>query len=234
MSAFSGYVLVDHYTDESSTCELRSMIEDYVAGHELPTIRRQHGGRGLCYRVIDGLRVERDLPGLLTVYEAVNAEVNERLGVHVVPVAEPLARVNVNITPPGGSYRWHYDRNTLTATLYLNEVAGGDLELCPNYRLSRGARAGVVGRSADRLLETRGVMRVLGRKVTVHPQPGLLVVMRGDRCLHSVTAVDGTECRVNLVMAFDHVGCAGRKASALDTYLYSQEQVSADPNYVRG
>jgi hypothetical protein len=40
-----------------------------------------------------------------------------------------------NITPPGGEYRWHYDRNAATAILYLNEVPGGETEMFPNYRL---------------------------------------------------------------------------------------------------
>lgn len=233
MRSFRGYLAVERYADEPTTADLLGSVEAYLADHDLPIIRREHGGRGLCYQVIDGGRVVRDLPGLLDVYEAVNAEVNERLGVHVVPVAEPLARVNVNITPPGGSYRWHYDRNTLTATLYLNGVDGGELELCPNYRLSRGAGASLVGRTADRVLEWRGVMWAFGHKVVIRPEPGLLVVMRGDRCLHSVATVTGPECRVNLVMAFDEVGHAARPAAQLDTYLYSQDDVRSDPNYTR-
>lgn len=234
MSAFKGFLAIEGYADEAATSRLLADVEAYLAHHDLPLIRREHRGRGLCYRVIDGVRVQRDLPQLLDVYEAVNAEVDRRLGFHVVPVAEPLARVNVNITPPGGSYRWHYDRNAFTATLYLNRVSGGELEVCPGYRLSRGAEAGALGRAADRALQWRGVMRALGRKVAVHPAPGLLVLMRGDRCLHSVTAVDGDESRFNLVMAFDEVGRAPRAAAELDAYLYSPEEVApADPNYSR-
>lgn len=37
--------------------------------------------------------------------------------------------------PPGGEYRWHYDRNAVTAILYLNEVPGGETEIFPNFRL---------------------------------------------------------------------------------------------------
>lgn len=231
---FVGFQAVERYADEVATAGLLAAVEAYLAHHELPVIERRHGARRLCYQVIDGLQVARDLPGLLDVYEAVNAEVDARLGVHVVPVAEPVARVNVNITPPGGSYRWHYDRNAVTATLYLNRVVGGELELCPGYRLSRGAGAGALGRAADRALQWRGVMRVLGHKVVVHPEPGLLVLMRGDRCLHSVAAVTGGACRYNLVMAFDDAGSAPRAAGALDAYLYSQEDVGADPNYRGG
>jgi hypothetical protein len=77
-------------------------------------------------------------------------------------------------------------------------------------------------------------MRALGHKVVVHPEPGLLVLLRGDRCLHSVTAVTGSECRYNLVMAFDSAGSPRRDAGALDAYLYSQAEVRADPNYRGG
>jgi hypothetical protein len=58
--------------------------------------------------------------------------------------------------------------------------------------------------------------------------------MRGDRCLHSVTPVGGTQHRVNIVMSFDDANGVPRESDELDTYLYSQAEVrSADPNYQR-
>ena len=75
------------------------------------------------------------------------------------------------------------------------------------------------------------VMRVAGRNVSIEPVPGRLLVMNGQRSLHSVTAVRGGADRVNVVMSFDDDEVAARSGDELDMYLYSSQPVSAgDPN----
>jgi 2OG-Fe(II) oxygenase superfamily len=234
---FSGYFVVDRHLDDDRCAALLGRIETYVAGHDLPLVHRPHARRQLHYRVIDGLRVAQDLAVLDPICAEVKALVEARLGVRLQLLADRRVAVNVNVTPPGGSYRWHYDRNPLTALLYLNAVEGGALEVCPDYRLSHGRHSGAVGRAADRVLQTWPARRAFGRTVSLTPRPGDLVVMRGDRCLHSVSPVTGDRDRVNVVISFDdgeHPRVRAQDGDELDTYLYSQDQVrSADPNYRR-
>ena len=52
----------------------------------------------------------------------------------MAPIEDAVAARNINVTPPGGEYRWHYDRNAVTAIIYLNEVPGGETEIFANYR----------------------------------------------------------------------------------------------------
>jgi hypothetical protein len=66
-----------------------------------------------------------------------------------------------------------------------------------------------------------------GRKVSIEPVPGRLLVMNGQRSLHSVTAVRGGADRVNVVMSFDDDEVAARPGDELNMYLYSSEPVSA-------
>ena len=139
---------------------------------------------------------------------------------------------NVNITPPGGEYRWHYDRNAVTAIVYLNEVPGGETELYPNFRLRLKQRYSRLQRWLDRLLQVGLVRRVFGKLVMVAPRRGSLVLMAGNMCLHSVRPVGGDEDRINLILAYDEPGAQFAIEENLDTYLYT-EQASApsDPNY---
>jgi hypothetical protein len=137
--------------------------------------------------------------------------------------------VNVNITPSAGTYRWHYDRNAVTVLLYLNEVAGGEIEFYPQYRFFLNNKGpAFLQRLFDRLLRIELVRQIFGRKVVVVPAPGRMVAMRGNRCLHSVRPVEGDQERVNIVLAYD----AGERQplparQALDQYLYSQEPVTS-------
>jgi hypothetical protein len=66
----------------------------------------------------------------------------------------------------------------------------------------------------------------------VDPAPGRMILMRGDRCLHSVREVEGPEERVSVIMAFDPPGQLFQAAGGLDSYLYSQRaSPNRDPNY---
>ncbi|NEN87483.1 MAG: hypothetical protein F6K48_00455 [Okeania sp. SIO3H1] len=51
------------------------------------------------------------------------------------PLNDIQVGCNINITEKGGTYHWHYDRNPITALLYLNKVDGGEIEFYPNYRI---------------------------------------------------------------------------------------------------
>ena len=42
---------------------------------------------------------------------------------------------NINITEKGGICPWHYDRNAITALLYLSKVDGRKIDFYPNYRI---------------------------------------------------------------------------------------------------
>jgi hypothetical protein len=49
--------------------------------------------------------------------------------------ADPLADVIVNLVEPGGGFPWHFDTNSYTITLAIqNGETGGAFEYCPNLR----------------------------------------------------------------------------------------------------
>jgi hypothetical protein len=114
-----------------SHCELLLRdIEVYKASNELPLIERLDAGRSLRYRVIDGDRIFDSLPRVVSLYRGVLALVRRREP-QLEPLSNQTACLNINFTPPGGEYRWHYDRNSVTAILFLNSVKGGETEMYP-------------------------------------------------------------------------------------------------------
>lgn len=229
----TGLHLLGHYLAPSECARLLQAIADFRRTHELPVIYRPEAARSLNYMVIDGNLIHGHLPQLERLYLEVNALVKKVCGAQLVPVDNRAATVNVNITPPAGEYRWHYDRNAVTAILFLNEVEAGEIEMYPNYRLRLGRLKHTRWqRHLDALLRARPVLRLCGRQVTVAPQAGLLLIMRGDKCLHSVRPVAGARERINLVMTFDLPGAVFPQQQDLDPYLYSRKATPAfDPNY---
>ena len=229
----AGFAKHHAFLSDAECEDLLAQIAVYRSSHELPEVYRQAGDRPLHYRVIDGKRITEHLPDLVNVYEHVNVLISEAMKERLVPLADRRVGLNVNVTPAGGTYRWHYDRNAVTAILYLNAVPGGETEIYPNYRMfMEGARYSALQRVADRVMEMRPVRSIFGKLVSVPPETGLLVAMRGNRCLHSVRPVEGEADRINIIMSYDRPGARFDVAPQLNRYLYeSQGETEDDPNY---
>jgi hypothetical protein len=228
----AGFAVMDDFADRRACADLVDAVNDYRHHHHLPHVERRARGRDLRYQVIDGARVADAFPAIGALLDdadrMVAALCSRRLG-----RLQGQAGVNVNITPPGGSYRWHYDRCPVTAMLYLNAVSGGEIELYPNHRLPCGHFEGT---TLQRYVDAVGASRPLrslarARHVAVPPVPGRLLIIRGDRCLHSVRDVGDGPDRINLVVSYTVPG-AERAIPDLDSYLYSDAPFGRpDPNY---
>ena len=230
-----GYQIVDDFLSAEECQSLLGTINEFREGHALPEIHRPTKGRSLRYHVINGEQIQGSLPGIWDLYTGqVNESVNESLGFPLEPLANTRAGVNVNLMRPNqSSYRWHYDRACVTSIIYLNEVEGGVTELYPNYRilLEKGKNS-TLQRVLDKFIQIKPIMNTFGNFVQVSPKVGRLVMMRADRCWHSVRSVLGERERVNIILSYDYPGTEFPMEEGLDSYLYTQDkQQSADPNY---
>lgn len=228
-----GYYLAEQFLSERECENLLALIENYRNHHTVPEIYREAGERPLRYKVIDGERIKQYLPEAIEIYQKVNELVNQLTGQKLVPLKSEKVACNINIMNSGGTYRWHYDRNAVTAILYLNEAAGGETECYPNYRIFiRSVRFSRLQQWLDRLLQIGFVRRLFGKQLICEARGGRLLVMRGDRCLHSVSPLTGNGERINIIMSYDEPDADFSVADQLDSYLYTQTAARpTDPNY---
>ena len=231
----SGYQVIDNYLSSQECEQILALIAAYREQHDLPEIHRPLKGRSLRYYVIDGDRIKADLPEIWRLFKkSVLDQINEITTKQFVPLENTRVGVNINIMPPHRSeYRWHYDRARVTAILYLNDVSGGETVMYPNYRiLLRSKNLKWLQRFLDRVLHIKILRAVIRKKTVVLPSPGRMVVMRGNRCWHSVRPVHGDADRVNVILVYDLPGTEFPMEKSLDSYLYTQKkQTSSDPNY---
>jgi hypothetical protein len=222
--------VLEQFLSHAECDSLLAEVRAYAAAHDVPLIVREHEARTLRYRVIDGDAIHASLPRFVELYARVTEHIRA-IDPALEPLANQTASVNVNITPPGGEYRWHYDRNAVTAILFLNRCEGGETEMYPGFRLRVGQKDSLLQRMLDRMLRA---FRRFATLVVVTPEPGRMIVMRGDRCLHSVRRVIRGDDRVNVVMTFDPPGARFRAEQGLDPYLYSSAAAKpGDPNYLQ-
>jgi hypothetical protein len=228
-----GLQLIESFLSPEECDAIIASLDKYRNYYDIPLIYRPERKRSLKYSVINGEEIQKRLPAIQKFYESILPTVQSVTSQNVVPLNNRIVGVNINFTSPGGAYRWHYDRNAVTAVLYLNEVNGGEIEAYPDYRfLLKGPKSSRMQSYVDRLFQL-GISLRLGRKHTIAPKPGLLVIMRGDRCLHSVRPVSGSRERICVVMSFDFADAVFPQELALDSYLYLSQRYAAksDPNY---
>jgi len=225
-----GYAVLDQFFSVAQCNHFLEMITQFRQGHILPEIHRKVRGRSLRYKVIDGEKIEQHLPEIAQLYRQINELVREiNMNQDLVPLDNKKVGVNVNITERGGTYQWHYDRNAVTVLLYLNEVTGGELEFYPNYRIFlKNKGPNFLQQCLDNLLRVGVVRDLFGKKVTVKPAPGRLVVMKGNRSLHSVRAVEDDKERLNIVLAYNIPHATFHAEKQLDAYLYVPEPMESD------
>jgi len=231
----SGYQVIDNYLSLEECQHLLALISAYRENNEPVEIHRPMKERSLRYNVIDGDKIKADFPEVWQLYqEKVFNQINEINTKHFIPLENTRVGVNINIMSARRSeYRWHYDRARVTAILYLNEVSGGETVLYPNYRiLLRRKYLKGLQRFLDWCLRIKIIRAVLRKKTVVSPIPGRMVVMRGNRCWHSVRPVHGDTDRINIILVYDLPGADFPMEKGLDSYLYTQKkQTSSDPNY---
>ncbi len=224
----------ERFASADQCAQLLARIHDYRARHGVPVVERAAGELPLRYAVIDGDRIAEHLPEVLRVYERVTHLVKSLWHDEIEPLADRKVACNINITQPGGSYRYHYDRNAVTAILYLNEIEGGETECYPGYRIAlTHARYTALQQKLDGLLQNRFVRGVAASQLLVRPRVGRLLLMQGNRCLHSVRPVHGPSERINIIMSYDYPNARYAVADNLNAYLYSTADMSSnDPNYL--
>jgi len=117
--------------------------------------------------------------------------------------ADPLADVIVNLVEPGGGFPWHFDTNSYTITLAIqNGETGGAFEYCPNLRGPASENFDGVAAILDGARE--GVR-------SLHLGGGDLQIFKGRYALHRVTRVGGARARYVAIFSFaEEPGMVGR------------------------
>lgn len=227
-----GYLILEDFVPPEQCTHFLELVVQFQQKQNLELIHRAVRGRPLHYKVINGQLIENGIPEIDQFYRQLTDFVRGISSDDMAPLRNKLVGVNVNVTPAGGTYRWHYDRNAVTVLLYLNEVSGGEIEFYPFFRVYlQGNGPAFLQRWLDWLVQLKVIRQLFGKKIVVKPARGRMVALRGNRCLHSVRPVQGERERVNIVMAFDNDEEQNLSKQALDRYLYSQKPVSSDPNY---
>jgi hypothetical protein len=127
------------------------------------------------------------------------------------PYADALSSINVHFASEGMELGWHFDNSSVAVTMLLQAPEGGGVfDYVPNVR---DADAGDMG------YERVGAVLAGDEPVlTLHFDPGDLVLFRGRNALHRVTPTEGSITRMLVVFAFNDQPGVELSESALLTF----------------
>ena len=232
----TGHLIIDDFIDREECQTLLGQIDDYRKQSELLEINRPIKGRSLRYSVIDGKEVRANLPSDLEAVSGIGERPGERARWRLSTAtrqyqgrcqrerhASREIRVSVALRPDCRHRNLVSQPSSRRRDRALSELSS-PAEKEPTALTSPAG--------PDRCLQPTVVRRLFGNKKVVEPHPGRLVVMRGNRCWHSVRGVQGFEDRISIILAYDPPGARFEAEEGLDSYLYTQETAnSKDPNY---
>ncbi len=130
--------------------------------------------------------------------DAFKAFVAEALGYeHLFPYQDAVSGVNVLFYPPGTTLGWHFDNAAFTTTLMIREAASGAaFEFVPFLRTD-------TDRAFDAIAALRSGERTGVKEL--RQTDGTLVLFKGSRTVHRVTAVEGSTTRLLATMTFSPI-----------------------------
>lgn len=192
---------------------------DAIRGAEFIEVQRADRRGDTHFYTINGSDLASRMPIMADLYQHIGAVASNLAGTQLRGLKDLRIGLSLNCTPPGGGFVRHFDRNEISASVMLNSVEGGSLELWPNI-LSAPMQA--LGR-----LTNRAVMQLsrFRRPLSIPAARGDIVFF-SRRTLHGVSPIEGARSRVSLIMAYDLPGISS--AEDRDYYGRAEKRVTLE------
>ena len=177
-------------TDIHHNCFLLPADEAYPVDH--PRNRTMHNNKGgIADDLIPSDALLRQIYDWEPFRSFIAAVVDEE---KLVPLADPLSSLNINIHAQDQIQGWHFDGAQFAVTLMLQTAyKGGEFRYTGVLRDDSGADFDRIEAVLDG--DATGVS-------TLNIQAGTLVIFRGHRSLHCVTGPQGDRPRVNAILSY--------------------------------
>ncbi len=203
------FIVIKKFIDLEECEKINNYINNWDVKNEMISVDNNSLIAKQKFLTINGEDLERKIPAISKIEEKVFSLINLIYRNKLAPLENKVIGKSLNLTPPSGVLSWHYDRNLVTAIIYLNEINGGELEVYPNYRIRiNNNHIGIIKliqKFFDAILRPKFIRLVLGNKVKYQPETGSLVII-DSTCLHQVSAVREGPKRLALVLCYDYLG----------------------------
>ena len=206
--ARDGFLVMDSFLPAERCAMIRDAVDALDRHKKLIQVDRAGRSSVSRFATINGTELEESIPLVAGLYAEVRDFVRHVASPELTLLENRAIGVSINVTAPGQQFAMHYDRNAITAVIYLNAPdAGGEMEFYPRHRIMLPSQGIPLVKQAQKLLD-RGTKSTVWKQLSrarrmVSPTLGRMLVFHGNRCLHGVRPVQGSTPRYSLQLAYD-------------------------------
>ena len=201
----NGFLILENFLNRSTCAQLASEIMDFKQKEEVISVKLKKSE----FSTFNGFSIDENFPSIAHLYDKQVLEIIN--SICITPIATVQDRrigLSVNLTSNEGKFQPHFDRNLMTAVLYVNEeFEGGQMQLFPRIRFLIKDRQSNPRRFFQKILDKLVChplyLNFVAQKIEVIPSAGNLLIFEGSRSLHEVKQVRGNNLRISIQFAYD-------------------------------
>ena len=201
----NGFLILQNFLDQSTCAQLASEIMDFKQKEEVISVKLKKSE----FSTFNGSIIDDNFPSIAHLYDKQVLEIiNSICTTPIATIQDRRIGLSVNLTSNEGKFQPHFDRNLMTAVLYINEeFEGGQMHLFPRIRfLIKNRQSNPMKffqKILDKLVCHHLYLNFVARKNEVIPSTGNLLIFEGSRSLHEVKQVRGSNLRISVQFAYD-------------------------------
>jgi hypothetical protein len=202
-----GFLEVDNYISQEECAKIIEDVEKINAINKLITVDGSKASESF-FQTVNGSLLTDASNICISIRDATLSQLNSSFDKSLKNIKNTKIGISINRTPENGRFVKHFDRNKITAVIYLSSCIGGEMVSFPRIRLLlpwRYKRGFKMAQSIlDKIIRTSVYQRWLSRPIITIPKPGKVIFFEGSRTLHGVHMVkQGSTPRYSLQLAYD-------------------------------
>ena len=202
-----GVLIIDNYIN-LDLC--RSIIKDIKKFHDKEKVIFVNSEKSIGrFKTLNGKTLIKASQMCLMLRDQTLKLIKKYIDDKIVNILNMKIGVSANIMSVGDKFKKHYDRNKITAVIYLNQLVGeGEMICYPRCRFLLPGRYLFGLRHLQSFLDLIVLapfyQKYLVKKIIIAPKPGRVVFFEGNRTLHGVQPLHKkSSVRYSIQLAYD-------------------------------
>lgn len=200
----NGYLIFENFIKKKEISELKEKITTTFNSKNTIKVCLKKSK----FETINGSIIDENIPELTIFYDHTIYKIVNSLKDNLSTLTDRRIGLSINKTSQGHNFQAHFDRNQITAVMYISEnFQGGSMLMHPRVRiLLKGYEKNLFKKTTqriiDKIIKTSIYLKLFSKSIEVIPKEGTLLIFEGNKTLHEVKPVLTGE-RITIQLAYD-------------------------------
>lgn len=200
----NGYLLCENFLTKEESLILKNKINKIFDSKEAIDVLLYKS----TFRTINGSTIDNNIPEITSIYDNTIHKIVGLINNNMFTLVDRKIGVSINKTSKGNNFQAHFDRNLITAVIYVgDQFKGGTMLIHPRVRilLKNNTKYSILRKAQlffDKVVKTPIYLKFFSRSIEITPKVGTLLIFEGSKTLHEVKPVLEGD-RISIQLAYD-------------------------------